>query len=71
MRKKNVKIFFVLVEPHDLVRYGLIPELIGRIPVVTVLDPLDEDALVRVLKEPKNSLVNNMKRCSNWIIQNW
>jgi ATP-dependent Clp protease ATP-binding subunit ClpX len=46
-----------LVEPHDLVHYGLIPELIGRIPVVTVLDPLDEDALVRVLKEPKNSLV--------------
>ena len=46
-----------LVEPHDLVRYGLIPELVGRIPVVTVLDPLDEDALVRVLKEPKNSLV--------------
>ena len=45
-----------LVEPHDLVRYGLIPELVGRIPVVTVLDPLDEDALVRVLKEPKNSL---------------
>ena len=38
-------------------RYGLIPELVGRIPVVTVLDPLDEDALVRVLKEPKNSLV--------------
>ena len=36
---------------------GLIPELVGRIPVVTVLDPLDEDALVRVLKEPKNSLV--------------
>ncbi|MEG2697917.1 MAG: AAA family ATPase, partial [Ruthenibacterium sp.] len=46
-----------LVEPHDLVRYGLIPELIGRIPVVTVLNPLDEDALVRVMQEPKNSLV--------------
>ena len=46
-----------LVEPHDLVRFGLIPELIGRIPVVTVLKALDEDALVRVLKEPKNSLV--------------
>ena len=45
------------MEPHDLVRFGLIPELVGRIPVVTVLDPLDEDALVRVLKEPKNSLV--------------
>lgn len=46
-----------LVEPHDLVRFGLIPELVGRIPVVTILDPLDEGALVRVLKEPKNSLV--------------
>ncbi|MEG0109974.1 MAG: ATP-dependent Clp protease ATP-binding subunit ClpX, partial [Oscillospiraceae bacterium] len=46
-----------LVEPHDLVRYGLIPELIGRIPVVTVLNPLDENSLVRVLKEPKNSIV--------------
>ena len=45
-----------LVEPHDLVRFGLIPELVGRIPVVTVLDPLDEDALVRVLKEPKTAL---------------
>ena len=45
------------VEPHDLVKFGLIPELIGRIPVVTVLDALDEDALVRVLKEPKNSLL--------------
>ena len=41
------------VEPDDLVRFGLIPELIGRLPVVTVLDPLDEDALVRVLTEPK------------------
>lgn len=45
------------VESHDLVKYGLIPELVGRIPVITVLDPLDEDALVRVLREPKNSLV--------------
>ena len=46
-----------LVEPHDLVRYGLIPELVGRIPIMTVLDALDEEALVRVLKEPRNSLV--------------
>ncbi|HIX05396.1 MAG TPA: ATP-dependent Clp protease ATP-binding subunit ClpX [Candidatus Fournierella pullicola] len=45
------------VEPDDLVKFGLIPELIGRLPVVTVLDPLDEDALVRVLKEPKNSVI--------------
>ena len=45
------------VEPDDLVKFGLIPELIGRLPVVTVLDPLDEDAMVRVLTEPKNSIV--------------
>ena len=45
------------VEPQDLVKYGLIPELVGRIPVISVLDPLDADALVRVMKEPKNALV--------------
>ena len=45
------------VIPQDLVKYGLIPELVGRIPVLTTLDDLDEDALVRILKEPKNSLV--------------
>ncbi len=45
------------VEPHDLVKFGLIPELIGRIPVVTVLNQLDEDTLVRVLTEPKNSII--------------
>ena len=49
------------VEPHDLVKFGLIPELIGRLPVITVLDALDEKALVRVLKEPKNSLVKQYK----------
>ncbi len=45
------------VMPQDFVKYGLIPELIGRIPVVVSLDSLDEDALIRILKEPKNSLV--------------
>ena len=49
------------VEPHDLVKFGLIPELIGRLPVITVLDALDEDALVRVLKEPKNSMLKQYK----------
>ena len=49
------------VEPDDLVKFGLIPELIGRLPVITVLDDLDEDALVRVLKEPRNSLVKQYK----------
>lgn len=49
------------VEPDDLVKFGLIPELIGRLPVMTVLDPLDEQALVRVLTEPKNSIVRQYK----------
>ncbi len=45
------------VMPQDFVKYGLIPELIGRIPVVVSLDSLDEEALIRILKEPKNSLI--------------
>ncbi|MBX6331586.1 MAG: ATP-dependent Clp protease ATP-binding subunit ClpX [Gemmatimonadaceae bacterium] len=47
---------FAEVEPDDLLRYGLIPELVGRLPVTVALDALDEDALVRILKEPKNAL---------------
>ena len=46
------------VTPHDLVKYGLIPELVGRIPVIASLTSLDEAALVRILTEPKNSLVS-------------
>jgi ATP-dependent Clp protease ATP-binding subunit ClpX len=45
------------VLPEDLIKYGLIPEFVGRLPVVATLDELDEDALVRILKEPKNSLI--------------
>ncbi len=45
------------VNQHDLVKYGLIPELIGRIPVIAALDNLDKDALVRIMVEPKNSIV--------------
>ncbi len=46
-----------MVEPEDLQRYGLIPELVGRLPVVVALSELDEDALVRILLEPKNALI--------------
>ena len=49
------------VESHDLVKYGLIPELVGRIPVITALRGLDEEALVRILNEPKNSIVGQYK----------
>ena len=50
------------VMPADFVKFGLIPELIGRIPVVVALEALDEDALVRILKEPKNSLIRQYTR---------
>lgn len=47
---------------HDLVKFGIIPELVGRIPVITSLSGLDENALVRILTEPKNSIVNQYKK---------
>jgi ATP-dependent Clp protease ATP-binding subunit ClpX len=50
------------VEPEDLVKYGLIPEFVGRLPVVATLQELDEEALVRILIEPKNALVKQYQR---------
>ncbi len=50
------------IEPHDLMKFGLIPELIGRLPAIVGLHSLDEDALVRILTEPKNALVKQYKK---------
>ena len=50
------------VQTEDLLRFGLIPEFIGRVPVVVSLDPLDEKALISILKEPKNALVKQFKK---------
>ena len=50
------------VESHDLVKYGLIPELVGRIPIISVLDSLDEEMMVRILNEPKNALVKQYQK---------
>jgi ATP-dependent Clp protease ATP-binding subunit ClpX len=50
------------VEPEDLLRFGLIPELVGRLPVTVTLENLDEDALVRILTEPKNALVKQYQK---------
>ena len=50
------------VTPHDLVKFGLIPELVGRLPVITALSDLDKAALVRILTEPKNCLVGQYKK---------
>ncbi len=50
------------LEPEDLIKYGLIPEFVGRMPVVATLQDLDEKSLIRILKEPKNSLLKQYKR---------
>ena len=50
------------VEPDDMLRFGLIPELVGRLPVLVALDSLDEEALIRILQEPKNALVKQYQK---------
>jgi len=55
--KETVGEMFHKALPQDFIKFGLIPEFVGRVPVVVALDSLDEDALVRILKEPKNAIV--------------
>jgi len=50
------------LEPEDLIKYGLIPEFVGRMPIITILEDLDEKSLIKILKEPKNSLTKQYKR---------
>ncbi|MCI6926615.1 MAG: ATP-dependent protease ATP-binding subunit ClpX [Butyricicoccus porcorum] len=50
------------LEPHDLMKFGLIPEIIGRLPALVTLDSLDREALIRILKEPKNALVKQYQK---------
>ena len=50
------------LEPEDLIKYGLIPEFVGRVPILATLEDLDEESLVKILKEPKNSLIKQYKR---------
>jgi len=50
------------LEPEDLLKFGLIPEFVGRLPVIATLEDLDEDALVQILSEPKNALVKQYQR---------
>ena len=58
---KSISSVVDTLEPEDLVKFGLIPEFVGRLPVISTLHELDEDALVRILQEPKNALVNQYK----------
>ena len=53
---------YAQVQPHDIVKFGLIPELVGRIPVIATLDDLDKDALVRILRDPKNAIVKQYRK---------
>ncbi|MBI4822706.1 MAG: ATP-dependent Clp protease ATP-binding subunit ClpX [Nitrospirae bacterium] len=60
--RKNIGNILNLVEPEDLIKYGLIPEFVGRMPIVATLDELDETALVKILIEPKNSLIKQYQK---------
>jgi ATP-dependent Clp protease ATP-binding subunit ClpX len=62
LREKAQADLFSKVMPEDLLKFGLIPEFVGRLPVIGVVDPLDRDAIVRILTEPKNALVTQYQR---------
>jgi ATP-dependent Clp protease ATP-binding subunit ClpX len=60
--KKEIGEVLRVLEPEDLIKYGLIPEFVGRLPVVAVLSELDEEALIRILTEPKNALIKQYQK---------
>ncbi|NLO80485.1 MAG: ATP-dependent Clp protease ATP-binding subunit ClpX [Xanthomonadaceae bacterium] len=60
--KKSASELLMNVEPEDLIKYGLIPEFVGRLPVIATLHELDEDALVRILSEPKNAVTKQYQK---------
>jgi ATP-dependent Clp protease ATP-binding subunit ClpX len=59
---KDISDVIKSVEPEDLIKYGLIPEFVGRLPVVAILEELDEHALIRILTEPKNALIKQYQK---------
>ena len=61
-KEKSLSEIMDQLEPEDLIKYGLIPEFIGRMPIIATLDDLDEKSLVKKLKEPKNSLIKQYQR---------
>ena len=61
-KEKPLSEIMKMLEPEDLIKYGLIPEFIGRMPIIATLDDLDEKSLVKILKEPKNSLIKQYQR---------
>ena len=61
-QKKDVGALFKQVQPHDLLKFGIIPELVGRLPVITSLNSLTKEDLVRILTEPKNALTRQYEK---------
>jgi len=61
-KEKKIGDTLSMVEPQDLIKYGLIPEFVGRLPVTAILDELNESALIRILNEPKNALVKQYQK---------
>jgi ATP-dependent Clp protease ATP-binding subunit ClpX len=59
---KDISAVLKTVEPEDLIKYGLIPEFVGRLPVVATLEELDEQALIQILTEPKNALIKQYQK---------
>lgn len=59
---KTIGDILKMVQPEDLIKYGLIPEFLGRLPIIATLDELNEKALIRILREPKNALVKQFKK---------
>ena len=62
LRRPDTQDPFEDVRPEDLVKFGLIPEFIGRLPMISSVSPLDRDALIRILVEPRNALVKQFKK---------
>ena len=60
--RKNITLLLRGTEPEDLIKFGLIPEFVGRLPVAATLDELDEDALIQILVEPKNALIKQYQK---------
>ena len=61
-RKADIGQVLAQVEPEDLIKFGLIPEFVGRLPVVATLEELDEPALVKILTEPKNAITKQFRK---------
>lgn len=61
-KERNIGEILKEVQPEDLIKFGLIPEFLGRLPVIATLDELNEETLIRILKEPKNSLIKQFQK---------